>query len=125
MLLCATFKRRNKLEEVMTNQTIPQLETFDFTLNKFVLEDLLEILLEHIDINDTDHITECIVVLNTENLITETEERDYSTDSYYWAWDIIELTFAGHYMNGKELEPQRIYEIEDGKLHVHFKLLDA
>jgi hypothetical protein len=55
----------------------------------------------------------------------DAEDNDRNTEGVHWAWDYVEATFAGVYEKGKELEPQRIYGVEDGRLHCHFKLLEV
>jgi hypothetical protein len=104
---------------------VSELEHFDFVQPRFVLEDLFGLVLEHIDIRETNHLTEFVIILSERELIDDAEDHDRNTEGVHWAWDYVESTFAGAYEKGKELEPQRIYEVEDGRLHVHFKLREV
>jgi hypothetical protein len=107
------------------DKSASELEHFDFASDRFVLEDLFGLVLEHIDIRELNHLTEFVIVLNSRELMDDAEDHDKDIEGVHWAWDYIQSTFAGVYEKGKELEPQRVYEVEDGKLHCHFRLLEV
>ena len=106
-----------------TKHSISGLEVFDFTMDRFILSDLLELILEHIDINDPIHLNEFVVKLKWTEMLEDAEDNNIDTESdEHWEWTHIESTFAGLYEKNIELQPQGSYKIEDGIIHVHFKL---
>jgi hypothetical protein len=105
-----------------TDKPVSELEHFDFSEARFVLQDLFGLVLEHIDIRENNHLTEFVIILNERELMDEADFKDLDIEGEHWAWEFIETTFAGLYEKNKELEPQRLYEVEDGKIHIHFKL---
>jgi len=104
---------------------VSELEHFHFDQCGFAIIDLLVLTLDHITALGDNNLTEFVVILDERELMDDAEDKVHNTDGIHWAWDYIESTFTGLHEQGKELEPQKIYKIEDGKLHVHFKLLDV
>jgi hypothetical protein len=104
------------------DKPVAELEHFNFASDRFVLEDLFGLVLEHIDIREPNHLTEFVIILSERELMDDAEDHDRNIEGVHWAWDYIQSTFAGLYEKSKELEPQRIYAVEEGKLHVHFLL---
>ena len=107
------------------DKPVSELDHFNFASDRFVLEDLFGLVLEYIDIREANHLTEFVVILNKDELFDDAEDHDKDTYGEWWAWDYIETTFSGAEESGKELEPQRLFEIEKDRFHVHFKLLEA
>jgi hypothetical protein len=102
--------------------SVSDLEVFDFFMPRFILSDMFGLLLEYIDLREQNHLTEFVVVLSERELMDDAGDNGHDTELEHWAWDYLQETFAGLYEKGLELEPQQVYMIEDGKLHVHFKI---
>jgi hypothetical protein len=105
--------------------SISDLEVFDFAMDRFVLGDLFGLLLEHIDLREQNHLTEFVVILSERELMDDAGDNGHDTEKEHWSWDYLQETFRGLYEKGFELEPQRVYGVEEGRLHVHFKMLEV
>jgi hypothetical protein len=108
--------------------SISDLEHFDFAQDRFVLEDLLGLAIEHVNLledYDLIKVTEFVIILSSRELMDDAEDNGHDTERERWSWDYLQETFRGLYEKGFELEPQRVYGIEEGRLHCHFKLLEV
>ncbi len=101
-------------------KTASDLIVFDFAEDRFLIQDLFGLVLEHVKLHN--NIDEFVVVLKTSELEDEAEFKDYDTEDLNWSWDFIEQYFARLYENDFELIPQQLFVIEEGKLHIHFKI---
>jgi len=105
--------------------TIADLTLFDFTQDRFILGDLLELTLGHIDLQASDFKNEFVIALNKVELLEDAEDNGHDTEADHWEWYFIEEAFRGEKEQGYEMEPQRLYNVDEDKYFVHFKLVEA